>query len=88
MGDSDEEFEGRGRRGRDKFRRERSDFNERGPRRENWSGRRGGGSGGGGDGNREGWEERRGRKRDYRDRRDHFQRGDSPPGKRRMRGDW
>ncbi|XP_065195747.1 serrate RNA effector molecule homolog isoform X1 [Sycon ciliatum] len=92
MGDSDEEHDTRGaRRGRDKFRRERSDFSgERQGRRDGWGGRRPPTDGGREMGNQQGQWDRR--KRDYADRRGGGgdrpgPRGDSPPMKRRRR-DW
>lgn len=90
MGDSDEEYDRR--RARDKFRRERSDYNDRrrerddrgGSRREDWSDRRR---------DQGSWGDQR-RRGDYRD----FERGRrdssgrhhemSPPMPKRMRRDW
>ncbi|XP_077539852.1 arsenic resistance protein 2 isoform X3 [Haemaphysalis longicornis] len=77
MGDSDEEYDRR--RGRDKFRRERSDYQERRDDRSR---------------GRDDWPERRRDYRDYdvrRSRSDRYSpaRHDmSPPGKRMRRGDW
>lgn len=91
MGDSDEEHETRGaRRGRDKFRRERSDFSgDRQGRRDGWGGRRPPTDGGRELGTQAGQWERR--KRDFGDNRRGGDRpgprGDSPPMKRRRR-DW
>ncbi|KAG8195771.1 hypothetical protein JTE90_004777 [Oedothorax gibbosus] len=81
MGDSDEEYDRR--RARDKFRRERSDYQERGGREER--------------GRRDDWSERDGRnsRREYRDydprnRRDRYSpaRHDISPPMKRMRRDW
>ena len=90
MGDSDEDYDGRGaRRGRDKFRRERSDFSgDRQGRRDGWGGRRPQTDGGRELGSQSGQWDRR--KRDFGDRRGGDRpghRGDSPPMKRRRR-DW
>ncbi|XP_066268744.1 serrate RNA effector molecule homolog isoform X2 [Branchiostoma lanceolatum] len=86
MGDSDDEYDRR--RGRDKFRRERSDYDrtrERDDRRrDDWSDRR-----------RDSWDmQSRDRRRDYRDydrgRRDRYSppRHDMSPPMKRMRRDW
>ena len=95
MGDSDDDYERRDR-GRDKFRRERSDYDAgRSGRREDWGddARRsgGGGSGGWNQGSRD-----RGRRdnygRDYgnqrRERYSPADRGDDPPMKRMRRDGW